>query len=231
MKRTDNFIGIFNQIESFLRDYTKSDNKVTFYKLLDSASQSKRIVRHNKALLQKFGDLRNLIVHNIGVGKEYIAEPSEYTLKTLKDIYKTLVDPATVFPKFSKKIKIFSAKDRLISSIQYMHKHDFSQVCALIGGKHKLLTSEGITQWLGAQNKVGLADIENATIDEAIKYGTSYYVFVNRHKTIDDVYDLFDRSIQNDIPRLQAVIITEKGREEETPIGIITSWDIVGLKT
>ena len=86
MKRTDNFIGIFNQLESFLRNYTKSDNKVTFYKLLDSASQSRRIVRHNKALLQKFGDLRNLIVHNIGVVKDYIDESSEYSLKKLKAI-------------------------------------------------------------------------------------------------------------------------------------------------
>ncbi len=116
MKRTDNFIGIFNQLESFLRNYTKSDNKITFYKLLDSASQSKRIVRHNKTLLQKFGDLRNLIVHNIGVGKDYIAEPSEYTLKTLKDIYKTKGSPSFVTERLM--------YDKLIKLVQILELED-----------------------------------------------------------------------------------------------------------
>lgn len=230
MNKSDAFLRLFNQLESFLRDVTKSDKTVTFYRLVDVASQTNRIIRNNKMLLQKYGDLRNFIVHNIGVEKEPIADPSENTIRVLESICKSIINPVKVIPKYLKKIDIFRTDNHLIDAIQYMHKNDFSQICVMKDKQVVLLTSEGIVQWLGEQIEIGLADIQNATIAETLEYESAYFVFVARDNTVDNVYDQFDRSIQNKMPRLQAAIITENGNQSESPIGIITPWDIVSLK-
>jgi hypothetical protein len=50
-----------------------------------------------------------------------------------------------------------------------------------------------------------------------------------RDETVDAAIFAFEHAIEEGIPRLQAILITNSGRPTETPIGIMTPWDLLGV--
>ena len=50
------------------------------------------------------------------------------------------------------------------------------------------------------------------------------FALVAREATVEEALSLWTRN-----PRLEAVIITERGRAEETPLGIATATDLIKL--
>jgi hypothetical protein len=50
-----------------------------------------------------------------------------------------------------------------------------------------------------------------------------------RKETVDAAIIAFENAISKGIPRLPAILITERGKAIEPPIGIITPWDLIGI--
>jgi hypothetical protein len=53
------------------------------------------------------------------------------------------------------------------------------------------------------------------------------YAVMARAKTVHDAHDLFASALANKRPSIFAILITQTGKRTETPIGIVTPWDLM----
>jgi len=90
-----------------------------------------------------------------------------------------------------------------------------------------LLTSNTIVRWLGSNVKPNSGQIDNVSIVEVLKYRESSNVclFIPARTNFVEVLDIFD-DYKNTPKKLEAIIITENGRDDEEFLGIITNWDL-----
>jgi len=93
-----------------------------------------------------------------------------------------------------------------------------------------LLSSEGIVKWLENAEDTGLAHLERATVGDALSYeDQDICLYLSRDETVDAALDAFEKALAQKRPRLQAILVTQNGRPEERPLGIIIPWDLLGF--
>lgn len=87
-----------------------------------------------------------------------------------------------------------------------------------------LLTEGSIARWLASQSSQGLALIETTTVGEVLRTGGSgRWHFVSRKAAVAEVLELFKVPAAEP---LHAVLVTERGRQDEQPLAIVTAWDL-----
>jgi predicted nucleotidyltransferase len=81
-----------------------------------------------------------------------------------------------------------------------------------------------------AQNMVSTSgNLDDTHISDIMKYEKDHPVdFVAKSTNIFDVETIFEKSHKVK-KKLEAVIITENGKKDETPLGIITPWDLIEI--
>jgi len=228
MNNGKEFINIFNKLESYFREKTNEEKRSTFYNLVDKVSKNDIAVKHHNRLLKKFGNLRNVIVHDDDeFPDKLIAEPCDKVLAKFKLIYKSIINPTKVIPKFKKKIRLFYLKSPLSEALKYMIKNDYSQIIVKNKKGLNLLSFEGISNWLGSKISDEIIDITDSTIADALRVeNKNNVVFFAKDNSVLDALYSFKESINNDYPRIYAIIITNSGKKSEKPLGIITPWDL-----
>lgn len=92
-----------------------------------------------------------------------------------------------------------------------------------------LLTASSIVKWM-AQNMVSSSvNLADTHIFDIMKYEKDHPIdFVSKSTNIFDVETIFEKSHKMK-KKLEAVIITENGKKDETPLGIITPWDLIEI--
>jgi predicted transcriptional regulator len=129
-------------------------------------------------------------------------------------------------------VPVFSAPcqdavdDSLASVLQLVAKCEYSQFPVYQAGKFKgLVTGNGITRWLAQYSlSESLIDFSDISVGEVLSKEEvrENCIFVKRSALVDDVYAEFTRK-----PMLEAAIITQHGKEDETPKGIVTRWNVI----
>ena len=229
MGNGEEFIRLFNELEHALREKTGLGTDRTFSELVKTAADKDITVRRRKGILMSIGRLRNAIVHGRDYPVRILADPRRDVVEEIESVLAAITRPTTLIPTFQRSIHIFTAEDALADCLGYMKENDFSQVVLNLDGKHMLLSSEGIVKWLENARDVGLADLEKATVRDAWEYeNKNICQYLPRDAPIDAVYEAFEQAIGHGIPRLQAVLITHSGKPEESPLGIVTPWDLLG---
>ncbi|MCK5344656.1 MAG: hypothetical protein KAR20_14680 [Candidatus Heimdallarchaeota archaeon] len=228
----DEFIKLFNELESVLRQKINVHDYITFHRMVELVAEKDYVVRRNQRYLQRLANLRNAIVHDTGYPYKIIADPRKETLDILKNLLETITNPPKLIPKFqNSQLRFFDLHDLLISSLSYMDENEFSQVVVEDNDNYRILSSEGIIGWLRSSNNVGLVDIENATIGDAIPFeNIEECGYLSRNDPIELAIELFEKTIQNGIARLNAILVTHSGKSTEKPLGIITPWDLMGFE-
>ncbi len=218
------FIQLYNQLDEHLAQIMDEDSRTPFYSLVERAAQRRFIVKRDEATLKKYGSLRNLIVHDADYPKHVLAEPTEENLAQFGRIVQRLMHPQTL-NDFRREVRTFSERDTLASALAHMRSGDFSQV--VVRDDHlALLTTEGVTKWLERQqNAASLAD---ATIGDALTHEPpGSFELVSRRETLEQAQATFIGALERGKPRLYALIITENGKPHETPLGVVTPWDVI----
>jgi hypothetical protein len=229
MDRANQFIQLYNATADYLRDVSGHDGGDNFSELVDRAAQVSAAVRKEAGNLKAYGRLRNAIIHFKNYPEEIIAEPTEETLGRFKAIVRKVLSPKGLVPTFQKTIRCFSPEDTLVSALQYMCDNDYSQVVLRKGNSLSLLTTEGVTSWLARRAQDGSIDIQVATIGDADACETCQnFMIIDQNKSIYDAHEAFASALERQQPRLFAIIITHNGRPTDTPIGIVTPWDLLG---
>jgi len=114
MNTAEHFIYLYNSISDLLLERTGLLNCTSFYELLEIAGNKIPIIRGDKKrLLQRVGDLRNLIVHFPEYPRKFIADPRAEVINQLEKIIDSIKSPMKVVPKFQRKIIPFNTNEHL----------------------------------------------------------------------------------------------------------------------
>jgi hypothetical protein len=227
MSRAQHFLNAYNELDDHLRHLTGiHDENVGFSTVLARAASKHPAVRPFERKIRRFHRLRNAIVHEQGPGYEVVAEPHERIVAELKECVRTIMHPPRLDTLGSVPLPPFSPQDELAGALAQMRDNDFSQVLVQ-AAEVALLTTEGIARWLEHRVPEQIIELEGVRIREVLPHepeGT--FQVMKRGQSVFDARATFRKAATRP-GRLFAILVTESGRATETPVRILTPWDLL----
>ena len=232
-KNSERFLSAFNSIHDYIK--IQLDKRDQFIKFVDGVNLLRKknyvLNRHYDDLII-FNKLRNVIVHERYHVEFVIAEPHEEIVDKIESIMKDLVQPETVFPKYSQNVRGFSTRDLLVEVLKVVKERGFSQFPVYHKGNFVgLLTENGITNWLSRSLLRDTCFLSETKIADVLGFEEkeSNYLFISRNLSVFEAKSKFLDHLNNGNARLDALLITENGKPNESLLGIITAWDIIDI--
>ncbi len=146
-----------------------------------------------------------------------------FRLRTATDNTSELREP--LLPRFARRIALFSPDEPLTDALALMREREYSQVVVQHQGRLGLLTNEGIARWFEHHPETCPAE---ATIGDALAYDTPESAeIMSGERTVGDAQRAFSQALEAGRPHLAAIILTNSGKPAESPIGIVTPWDLI----
>ncbi|MCX5650719.1 MAG: CBS domain-containing protein [Planctomycetota bacterium] len=213
--------------------------------------------RHLDFLLEA-GELRNALVHNRFGHAEYIAVPTATTVAQLEAIDEELRKPVSLRALAAKEVVTISIDDRIGRVLSLVREKGFVRFPVRREGRIvALLTASGVVRWIASHDlesctlpaavqvprgpagaldvrvPAGASDgeriicaIASVTVGEVLArdHRKDEFAIVARDATADLALSMWTRN-----PRLEAIIVTDRGRPDETPLGIATATDLIKL--
>lgn len=213
------------RIKKHLEDNYDGDNSdIGFRGLVEvSANKGNPMVRYHKEELLNLNSIRNHLVHD----KKIIKDLKEEGVEEFEDIARKICSPEKVLPRFRKDIYQFNTDDGLLNVLEYMRSNDYSQVVVDCEGFLSLLTVEGISKWLESEAGTGGINAKKADVSDALGHETKdSFTCMSSSKSVFAARDAFEKALEERGSRLFAIIITNTGNRAESPLGIITPWDL-----
>lgn len=228
MMNSERFLNAFAQIEKECRIIAGNIQYTKFYQLLHEAGKKSEIVRKYQFDLQEYADLRNAIVHQRSPEGKIIAEPNDEVTENIEMIAELLCKPEQVGQLFIKPIRTCRLNDNLKETAFQLEKADSTKIPVYREDEFRfLLTTEMIERcFLHHENSISQLTVKDC--EEYLKE-TENVGFVAKDLSVHDAFSKFTKSYSNGII-LKALIITEHGKREEKPCGIITLSDLVHSK-
>lgn len=227
MRNSDVFLGVFSEIERWLRKQLRAERSVPFYQLVERASSRDPRVRHFRYDLKEFADLRNAIVHERS-DSHVIAEPNEHAVETFSQIRDALIRPSKLIPQFQKPVATRRAQDPISRALQDMHHGDFSQmpVIGAEGNVVGLLTARTIVRWLAVVSANGTPSMDTPIV-EVLSHtrNPEHYLFLARSAPLHEAIERFESAAERDRD-LDAILITHGGDPAQKLLGILTVFDL-----
>jgi CBS domain-containing protein len=123
--------------------------------------------------------------------------------------------------------QLYSPNHSLASAIRDMGTNQYSQLVVWNDEELALLTLEGIVIWLAHQALENSSVLVHARIADALAYELrdSFMLMTGTH-TARDARNAFMNAYQREQPYLYAILLTESGRPDEKPFGIVTLTDV-----
>jgi CBS domain-containing protein len=227
MSNADRFLTAFSSIERYLRELTKSGKYTTFYAMLADANRKNSVVRRYTPHLKDLADLRNVIVHQRTDGR-IIADPNDGVVAEIEQIRTMLLNPPKVIPTFKADVLTLAPNARIAEAVKAMRERSFSQVPIYDNTEFAgLLTANTITRWLGASLQQDVFILSETKISDVLTHteDREHVCFIGSRATLFDALDQFQAYERNDT-RLEAMLITNSGRANESLLGIITVYDL-----
>jgi predicted transcriptional regulator len=222
----EEFLAAYNELDGELRRILEQerDRDLPFVGLVNGIA-ARRSHWLDVGYLKRVAKLRNLLVHDPKSPYEYPAVPTEAMVADLKATCRRLL--ARVLPKFSKKVETVAPQDSLASVLRKITELSFSQFPIYSGTTCKgLLTENGITRWLAdhVTNELSIVELEEVAVRDVLskEEKRKNWEFVSRVESVESVRGLF-----TDKKLLEAVLITDSGSDRESPLGIVTRWDVM----
>jgi CBS domain-containing protein len=233
-KNSDRFLAAFRKIENYLQECDvrlRNDyNYEGFTKVLDIISENSPMVRSFKMKLHTYAKLRNAIVHDST--DEIIAEPNDKAVADIEKIADILESPPLVIASFKREVHILRDYYNISTPLSKIKENNYSQF-PVYDKNNKfvgLLSERCIARWLASQVKDNFVSLSNTTIGEVLEYDEtdgSNVCFISKDTTIYDALNKFTAHHDMKYSPIEAVLITEHGKESEELLGIITPWDVI----
>jgi CBS domain-containing protein len=225
-KINDQFLTLFNDIEQELRRRNGHDLDDTGFK-----AHSRRFGNRHPwwstqiaERMDHMADIRNLLAHKTNNSHGSSIEVNENAVAYLKGVRKQLMAPRRVEQDFTVDVVRLQARDPLQTALGIIRDRDITHIPIYDGDIFTgLLTTNGISYWLATSDPhVGLAEldvpVENALTAQEKRPNCA---FIPRTMPTNEAFDLFRQDVE-----IEALLITHRGSKSETPIGIITFWDV-----
>ena len=219
------FLQAYNEIDNFLRNQLQAGRDKGFVQVLREFDKRKYRVRAIDELI-RLAELRNFISHDKKI-VEPIVEVPDKTVKQICAIRDSLLKPRLCGDLYKRTVHKLAPSDKISNLLEKIRQYDFSQFpvydeSRLVG----LVTENGITKWISSHmaEQGSLVELGDHTVDEVLNCDEKRQAFalIGRTQPVDAVLTFFEQQ-----RKLEAVIITENGRDGESPLGIATVYDVV----
>lgn len=229
------FIRLFNILDERIREIAGLDRSdASFSDVVRRASTRDKRVNREREWLTSVARWRNTLVHDPWweEGSDYVVEPTEATLDRLETLIASLeAETRTVWDVSARDVCTFEQADSLAEVLRYMGSNDYSQV--IIGTQEglTLLTADGIARWF----EINLSEDDGILMVGSVVGDALEHDLPNRHlvwpreRSVHEAREAFAESPAKGFPRLYGIVVTQMGRREESPLGIVTPWDLFDL--
>lgn len=223
---TNRFLAAFNRIDELMRKRCQMPiGKHEFSAVLSEFE--KRTYFTDRDFLLLASRLRNVIVHDNKDPVVELATPAQKVVERIERIVKELESPEKVEKRFVNEEVVTVASDQTLKDVlKLVSEKQFSQFPVIDEGKIVgLLTENGITRWLSSavstESMIEFADVIAATILEHEETRENM-ILIGRLRELNEIRLQFSKN-----PFLEAAIITQAGKPDQKPLGIITRWDLI----
>ncbi|MBN2219133.1 MAG: CBS domain-containing protein [Kosmotogaceae bacterium] len=229
MENSERFMHAFRSIEGYLSRFNEDYRIDGFSRSLRDLSKSDKVLRNFLDMLLEFAELRNAIVHTVTEDAKPIAEPHDEVVQEIERIARMLNDPPKVASVFGyEKVATIDVKDSLEKALSIIAEKSYSQIPVYDGGKFMgILTTNTIARWMAGTHEEERTNSRKTRVREVMEYAEEDETvkFVSRKANLFDIVASFGE-FSGLGKRLEAIIVTENGRRSETPLHIITIWDV-----
>jgi predicted transcriptional regulator len=229
LKLSERFEVSFNSIHESLKKIVKIHDD-RFVVLLRVGAKNHPIIETYIRDLEQYAKLRNAMVHGKNEIEYYIAEPNIKVVEHIEKIAAILGRPNFALSIATKEVVYYDSSESILSVIDGIKEYGYSQYPIYTDHACDGLLSTGtIIKWMatnGVRSFSSLADVKTSEIMRGVI--PAPLMFVPKNMNIFEVEDLFETAHKNKRD-LGAVIITENGKLNETPLGLITAWDLIEI--
>jgi len=224
MTAADTLIQEYNCLDMWLRKAFRIERDKPFSYVLGVSSKNNRVIRNEQQFLQSIAELRNAIVHDKDYPAEIIAEPRLEVVQRFQSICQKLYTPPQLMAGTFEKPDVFLPSDGLSKVLPYMKVHDFSQIVVKWSERFGLITREGVAMWLEANIVEDVISIKEANLEDIRGYESlDTCQYLGRDASYYDAGEHFAQCTG----RMQAILVSHSGKPTETPLRIITPWDMM----
>lgn len=229
MLNSDRFLAAFNRIEAYLKEEGEASKYEGFSRALNKAVSRNPMIKSFKEDLEKFSELRNIIIHENIKPNYVIAEPHIEVVERIEKIADTFESPERVIPKFKREVKKVGLYDNIAVPLKLI-RNGYSQFPVYNNGKFMgLLSDKCIAKWLAHFIEEDVLSIYKVNVQEILMYdgsGGRNVKFIDKNTTVYNAMSIFSRFRNKNI-KVEALLITPNGRVDENLLGIITPMDMV----
>lgn len=218
------FLDAYAQIESKMTRILKETKYVPFSQLLYRCSQKNKVVSQNMETLREYHELRNAIVHMRGDNQEIIAEPCDSVTDNIERISKQLSMDDSILNYAVHPVKTVKLNDDIHKVFEIMESLGTSKIPVYEDNKYVgVLTYAMITRWALNKNST------DGCVKDALETNEKDRVlFISKTSNIQTALKGFDKAVREG-KTLLAILVSEHGNMNETPLGIITIADMPTL--
>ncbi len=221
------FLGIFNEVEKFLKNNYNQGKHTSFRYLLVKSSRFHPIIKKYKNDLITYGDLRNAIMHNFEKDGEAIAVPRDKVVAHFSDIWDEIKNPIKV-DIFFKEVYTCDINDKLDKALELVHEHKISQIPILENNRIiDVLNSLQIVEWMAGSKKIIPSETMISTILNNSQNNHNFAIIPDNY-TVFQAAEMYKQSFKK-LPvnrYFDALLITKSGLDSQTLLGIIVLKDI-----
>lgn len=224
--QVERFQAAFHAVEQQLRALLDRPPATPMSDLIHQYAAQYRSWPHLQTL-RTASELRNLLAHRRTTPYGYPAIPAPALVAAVETIRDQMLNPRRVVPTFQCAVTKVQEETPLSAVLQLIHQADFSQFPVYRGDSFQgLLTENGIARWLAyyavhADTLIELADESVAKVLQSEEQRTNFG-FIGREATVEEAASCF---AENSF--LEALLITQHGRADQSLLGIITRWDML----
>ncbi len=225
MLNSERFLNAFARIEKECRIIADNIQYVKFYQLLHEAGKKSEVIQKYQFDLQEYADLRNAIVHQRSPEGNIIAEPNDEVTEQIEKIAKLLCEPDRVEQFFIKPIRTCRLDDNLKEIALQLEDHDSTKIPAYNDQEFCFLLTTDMIERCFLHHEDRIAQLKVKDCEVYLKE-TENVGFISKDTSVQDAFARFIRAYSKGMI-LKALIITENGKREENPCGIITLSDLI----
>ncbi|WBW97059.1 CBS domain-containing protein [Oceanirhabdus sp. W0125-5] len=233
MKRVDEFIRAYNDLDREIRRALRVDKHFSHMKALELVAKKDELIYRNLSFLKQCARLRNCIVHDTVPGiEEPIAVPLQEVVDKYKDIFYNFRNPLTVFDICTHRSEMLVASPRSLV-VDVMHAMDellISRVPIIENECVKgIFNGNVLIYYLTSLKKCIVSD--NTTMENLLEFTElnaqrkEGFHFVDKTLNVYDAEKYFKKNNKNG-HRLVGLFITSDGTSKGKLLGLLTEWDI-----
>ena len=225
--RVEDFLTAFNEIERALKERTGLSDHESFRRAAHRFADENRWWREDLRAVLAFADLRNVIVHERYERFRYLSVPATDVVGEIVAVRDRLLRPLTAQRAFGRDVHTVGPDAPLAEVLARVDEHGFTRFPVYDEGRCVgLLTANAVVRWLAGASRSGEAPaLAGASVADVLADGATRHAFAPRDEPAPAVAERFHAD-----PRLEVVVITHDGREDQRPLGIATALDVARLE-